>query len=60
MGALFEEIVVDAEGNVLYNYMEVFSREPVCGMHGNFFRFGSVRHVIDEEREQMKGEVQGE
>lgn len=46
---LFKEVLVDAEGNILYDDVRISSREPVCGVHGDFFGFCSNRHVVNEE-----------
>ena len=48
------------EGDVLYDDVKVSSREPVRRVQGNFFGFGSGGHIINEEKEWMKGEVQRE
>ena len=48
---MFEKVLVDTEDDVSYDDVEVFSREVVRRVQGNFFGFRSSGHVVDEERE---------
>ena len=57
---MFEKVAVDMEDDVLYDDIKVSSREVVHGVQGNFFGFGSGGHIVDEERERVKGEVRRE